>query len=426
MLYVRHCNLVLNDLSKHPEAKVPENKNAIRKLARAIPNVMGELQTIKPVIEANHAEWLKINAAQVEARPQSRAAQTTKDSVRVSLVPAAAKVLDAGEHSDLAVELAQQALDRRAARRAARRGTITEQEEHERRTGGVWEDWEAKKSQGDQMQFTADQDLQRQMAATRRMLDQQDDDLRSSHQYGEYRPLLMPARPLHYSYPSISHPVGASYRAEQRPISAAVDLQQPPRPAKIRDAPTVPSSDRDVPPPVPGKTRYPPDEPSSLGLAPWDRDEAPQRPPKQPLKPLQKQHNVTFKASAYLEDGSPLRPLFLPDKLRSTFLSIAADNTRRGVEMCGILCGTKINGALFVSVLLIPEQTCTSDTCETENEWAISEFCEENTLEVFGWIHTHPTQTCFMSSRDLHTQAGYQTFLPESIAIVCSPRHEPS
>jgi proteasome lid subunit RPN8/RPN11 len=25
-----------------------------------------------------------------------------------------------------------------------------------------------------------------------------------------------------------------------------------------------------------------------------------------------------------------------------------------------------------------------------------------------GWIHTHPSQSCFMSSIDVHTQAGYQ------------------
>jgi len=40
---------------------------------------------------------------------------------------------------------------------------------------------------------------------------------------------------------------------------------------------------------------------------------------------------------------------------------------------------------------------------------------------VLGWIHTHPTQTCFMSSRDLHTHCGYQVMMPESIAVVCAP-----
>ncbi len=42
-------------------------------------------------------------------------------------------------------------------------------------------------------------------------------------------------------------------------------------------------------------------------------------------------------------------------------------------------------------------------------------------LMILGWIHTHPTQSCFMSSRDLHTQAGYQMMLPETVAVVCAP-----
>ena len=42
------------------------------------------------------------------------------------------------------------------------------------------------------------------------------------------------------------------------------------------------------------------------------------------------------------------------------------------------------------------------------------------------WIHTHPSQTCFLSSVDLHTHCGYQSMLDEAIAIVLAPRHSPS
>lgn len=35
---------------------------------------------------------------------------------------------------------------------------------------------------------------------------------------------------------------------------------------------------------------------------------------------------------------------------------------------------------------------------------------------------THPTQTAFLSSVDLHTHCSYQMMLPEAIAIVCSPK----
>lgn len=41
-------------------------------------------------------------------------------------------------------------------------------------------------------------------------------------------------------------------------------------------------------------------------------------------------------------------------------------------------------------------------------------------------IHTHPTQSCFMSSLDLHTHASYQVMLAEAVAIVCAPNHDPS
>ena len=40
-------------------------------------------------------------------------------------------------------------------------------------------------------------------------------------------------------------------------------------------------------------------------------------------------------------------------------------------------------------------------------------------------IHTHPTQSCFMSSVDLHTHSGFQRMLPESFAVVCAPTSTP-
>ncbi|XLS51178.1 hypothetical protein HN51_011855, partial [Arachis hypogaea] len=34
---------------------------------------------------------------------------------------------------------------------------------------------------------------------------------------------------------------------------------------------------------------------------------------------------------------------------------------------------------------------------------------------------THPTQSCFMSSIDVHTHYSYQIMLPEAVAIVMAP-----
>ena len=36
-------------------------------------------------------------------------------------------------------------------------------------------------------------------------------------------------------------------------------------------------------------------------------------------------------------------------------------------------------------------------------------------------IHTHPTQSIFLSSLDLHTHLGFQLLLREAIAVVCAP-----
>ncbi|KAM6369742.1 STAM-binding protein isoform 2-T3 [Pluvialis apricaria] len=73
-----------------------------------------------------------------------------------------------------------------------------------------------------------------------------------------------------------------------------------------------------------------------------------------------------------------LRQVIVPRELCQKFLQLADANTIRGVETCGILCGKL----------------------------------------------THPTQTAFLSSVDLHTHCSYQMMLPESIAIVCSPKYQ--
>jgi STAM-binding protein len=90
-----------------------------------------------------------------------------------------------------------------------------------------------------------------------------------------------------------------------------------------------------------------------------------------------------------------------------------------------MLGGILKSNALFITRLIIPEQTSTSDTCETLNEEELFDYCDKEELMVLGWVHTHPTQTCFMSSRDLHTHVGYQVMMPESIAIVCAPTKQP-
>lgn len=139
-----------------------------------------------------------------------------------------------------------------------------------------------------------------------------------------------------------------------------------------------------------------------------------------------KQEPKDHQPRAYTEDGIALRTIVIPSQLRKRFLSIAEPNTRRNLETCGILCGKLHRNAFFVTHLVIPHQTATSDTCSTENEELLFEYVDKNDLFILGWIHTHPSQTCFLSSIDLHTQSSYQLMLNEAVAIVCSPSHTPS
>ena len=45
-------------------------------------------------------------------------------------------------------------------------------------------------------------------------------------------------------------------------------------------------------------------------------------------------------------------------------------------------------------------------------------------LHPTGWIHTHPTQSAFLSSIDVHTQHGYQSLCAEAVAVVCAPLYK--
>uniref|UniRef100_T1I5Z1 USP8 dimerisation domain-containing protein n=1 Tax=Rhodnius prolixus TaxID=13249 RepID=T1I5Z1_RHOPR len=72
-----------------------------------------------------------------------------------------------------------------------------------------------------------------------------------------------------------------------------------------------------------------------------------------------------------------LRVVLVPGNLMKTFLQLSQKNTDRNIETCGILSGQL----------------------------------------------THPTQTAFLSSVDLHTHCSYQRMIPEAVAIVCAPRY---
>ncbi|XP_033840187.2 AMSH-like protease [Periophthalmus magnuspinnatus] len=118
-----------------------------------------------------------------------------------------------------------------------------------------------------------------------------------------------------------------------------------------------------------------------------------------------------------------LRRVVLPRDLTLRFLRLAESNTNRGLETCGVLCGRLAREELVVTHVVVPKQTSGPDFCDMENVEELFCFQDQQNLLTLGWIHTHPTQTAFLSSVDLHTHCSFQLMLPEAIAVVCAPRH---
>jgi STAM-binding protein len=408
---MRYSILVLNHLPSHPESKDVENRRALKTCQKRVPDVIKTMERIRPELKNAYEEWSKIQASQREFSNPRQAPFTPQDRFAARdpalswNAVARADILDAGQNQDLAVDLASKEI-----RRRRKQAGLSEEEEQKRRTAGVWDDWDISALNDED---TID-NVQSYMQAARSQLDGARKSVSSTIQHPGPR-----SSTTSYRYPSITRSSPLTYEPPHLGLRREPAALQPPRPPKIE------SFGPPEPPQLPRKelpsTSIPVKKFESPSPSP-----SPTPPTLPPKTEETQQAKVTFKPAAYLENGEPLRPVFLPTELRRTFLEIASSNTRRGVEMCGILCGTLVNNALFISCLLIPEQRCTPDTCETENEGSMLDYCMSKDLLLVGWIHTHPTQTCFMSSRDLHTHAGYQVMMPESIAIVCAPRHTPS
>ncbi|XP_032168502.1 AMSH-like protease isoform X3 [Mustela erminea] len=121
-----------------------------------------------------------------------------------------------------------------------------------------------------------------------------------------------------------------------------------------------------------------------------------------------------------------LRCVVLPRDLCHRFLLLAESNTVRGIETCGILCGKLTHNEFTITHVIVPKQSAGPDYCDVENVEELFGVQDQHGLLTLGWIHvrTHPTQTAFLSSVDLHTHCSYQLMLPEAVAIVCSPKHK--
>jgi proteasome lid subunit RPN8/RPN11 len=119
-----------------------------------------------------------------------------------------------------------------------------------------------------------------------------------------------------------------------------------------------------------------------------------------------------------------MRKLLIPCDLSHQFSRAARSNTNSDIETCGILLGKLIANCLHITHLLIPKQKGTPNSYSAEKEEEVTEYQLSNDLITLGWIHTHPSQTAFLSSIDLHTQCPYQLMMPEAVAIVYAARYK--
>ncbi|KAG9043299.1 hypothetical protein FS837_009762 [Tulasnella sp. UAMH 9824] len=244
-----------------------------------------------------------------------------------------------------------------------------------------------------------------------------------------------PTGPL--SYPQVPNAVTTPYSYQpQGPLASAPTILQrtPSIPAMAYTPPRQNSGSRSAA----STSGYPISMPSA----------APPRPAKVPISPPRVSSQSSGRKSATpprfslegerrdspepipAEVASPpksgLCTVYLPGETLHKFMRIAAVNTERKVETCGLLLGRKTRNTYTVQSLLIPRQTSDENSCTMTNEELVFEFQENRGLLTLGWIHTHPTQSCFMSSLDLHTHSAFQAMLPEAFAIVCAPKSNPS
>jgi STAM-binding protein len=457
MLY-RESTIITQKLRTHPEFKVPESRKLYKTLSLDLPQVIQELEKLKPIIQTQFDEWQRMRPSSKDGLAQpSPSGWQPPGHINT-------RMIDPSENLELTVDIAESELRRRD---ASKRSTWLVPLDLEEQAGarpqpmasddGLHSRIDATRRTFGSTRSERDvDDLQAQMESARRTLDSAGSGRPTSNRVGSgsVRTHIPSGTGSSYHYPATARSQPVAYVPQRSPHNEPpLRPELPPKeersaPAKIALLPPIRP---DKTPPTDGNGLYgyqvlprPRKESldwewqdQALSDGPVQTQDTPARPPKEAIvappgrakeaaKETPTEPKFQFKPAVRLENGKAIRYVFLPSSLRREFLKIAEPNTKRGIEMCGMLCGSVINGALFVTCLLIPEQNCTSDTCETVNESAMLDYCINEDLLIIGWIHTHPTQTCFMSSRDLHTQAGYQVMMPESIAIVCAPKFEPS
>ena len=360
LFFYRHAEFYFFQIAKHPDAKTPDFRPAVTRVRDEVNLDIARLEALKPELKKRHERYQEA----LRKRDAARAALSQRDHSHVGRaeelipnLPDHARPLNAGQHNDIALRLANRELRRRNATPQNNDSIVDDLSQGIRAIGRQLDETKGPRFDGAQPQSSR------------------------------------------FNYPSV--PRGRD--SDAGPGHSALPPSLPPK-ATISGSLLGPDLPTKVPLSATATTPTPPPKTEDLSSA-----------------------HYTFQPSATTEGGLPLRTLFLPEELRTRFLAAASKNTRANLETCGILCGSLISNAFFVSRLVIPDQVSTSDTCEVteQGDVALFDYVDGENMTVCGWIHTHPSQTCFLSSRDLHTSVGYQVMLPESVAIVCAPSNNP-
>jgi STAM-binding protein len=418
---IRHAELVLAKFPQHPEYKDPKFKADLKQAAAAVNKNFAKMEQWKPKIEQQYQRYLAVMERRNAERQRVESERLSDQRQRLAkegmgrgsvgsedgVFDDRGQALNANEHRQLAVDLAHREIRRRdATKQSTRQAGISPGTVAARRRGIVVDD-----RHQNEPEPRHDHDLGAAGDGVREAGRHLHDPSYRQSRANEVPRNRTPSTT--YQYPVVPTKE-AAMDWKMTPLQPSRYTEPSPRPPPLVPAKEILEHSMYAPPvPARPQASIPPSPPTATPSP------QPQAPP-----PSSK---YTFKSTAFTESGAPLRPVLLPPELRTTFLNLADANTARNLETCGILCGTVISNALFINHLIIPDQNSTSDTCDTteEGDNDLFDFCDSHDLLVCGWIHTHPSQTCFLSSRDLHTSSGYQIMLPEAIAIVCAPRYNP-
>lgn len=420
LLLFRHATLVLRHLSMHPDALQPAHRLALLQAKKDVQSSLAKLEVLKPRLNKRYERYEQhLKDSDTRLNPtfttvdDDHAYQTTSDDrpwlpLPNPVVSSSSENATSKDDYNIAITFAQNEIRRRASKTANMlQPSVPKQDEQGNPEAYRLGDWKDRSRNDEQELHQTARELQTMNSSLRKQSDRTaQSNLETSCRADDN------VNPK-YRYPEV-HRHGASQSGVLGDQPRSPNKEWPLQISSVPQPPDPPPKNQAI---FAFGTKGPP---KSTHETVWDLKDAVGTMKSSTSSP-HKTSAFTFKYSASLENGTFLRTVFLPPSLRISFLSLALPNTRANLETCGILCGTLISNALFISKLVIPDQESTSDTCETINEDKLFDYVDGEDLMVLGWIHTHPTQTCFMSSRDLHTHAGYQAMMPESIAIVCAP-----